>query len=184
MHKKALDTKVVTPDGSTEYEKNNNSNKYNWNEEFVQKMADKIFKWFNDDHTLWFYSDFPRIDLKITFNQFLRKMSEFPLVWDDIHSELKLITTTRLATAMLKNRVSVPGAIQALKNMGDKWNDKTDVNLNVKSIGELISDAWSDAEDIVAGKSDKLKEHKKAKVVAEPLTEEEKALICKDIDKL
>lgn len=136
-------------DIQTEYQLNLNSNKYSWNEAFVQKIADKIFNWFNSDKTLWFYSDFPRQDLHMTFNQFIRKMSEFPLIWDDIHNELKLMTTTRLAEAMLKNKISVPGAIQALKNMGDKWNDKSEVNLNVKSIGELIADAWSNTESVM-----------------------------------
>jgi len=168
------------PPLQTEYELNGNSKKYNWNEAFVQKVADKIFLWFNRDESLWFYSDFPRIDLKITFNQFCRKMSEYPLIWDDIHNELKLITTTRLAKAMLKEHISVPGAIQALKNMGERWNDKTDVNLNVKSIGELIQDAWSEAGT--------MKEEKKlAKPTPTPppeLTDEERAIIYKGIENL
>jgi len=179
---KAIETPVeqeVFPPLTTEYELNGNSNKYNWNENFVQKVADKIFLWFNRDESLWFYSDFPRIDLKMTFNQFVRKMSEFPLIWDDIHNELKLITTTRLAKAMLTERISVPGAIQALKNMGERWNDRSDVNLNVKSIGELISDAWAE--------SSEMKTEKKKLATPTPppeLTDEEREFIYKGIEKL
>lgn len=178
---KAIETPVekeVFHPLTTEYELNGNSNKYNWNEAFVQKVADKIFLWFNRDESLWFYSDFPRIDLKITFNQFVRKMSEFPLIWDDIHNELKLITTTRLAKAMLTERISVPGAIQALKNMGEKWNDKSEVNLNVKSIGELIQDAWAE--------SATMKAEKKLATPTPPaeLTDEEREFIYRGIEKL
>ncbi len=179
--------KAIVPEGSnpikTEFELNNNSNKYTWNESFVQKIADKIFSWFNSDETLWFYSDFPRTDLKMTFNQFIRKMAEYPLIWEDVHNELKLITTTRLAYAMLKNKVSVPGAIQALKHMGERWNDKTEINLNVKSIGELIEEAYGQSEATLEADKQASKSSKKQVWTApKPLTEEEKRELFEDLD--
>ena len=183
---KAIETPVekeVFPPLTTEYELNGGSNKYNWNEAFVTKVADKIYRWFKRDESLWFYSEFPGNDLDIKFRQFCEKMSEFPDIWNPVHEELKLLTTTRLAKAMLLNQISVPGAIQALKNMGERWNSGSDITLNVKSIGELIADAYTESEEMLDESKSSIKKSKTS-TPTPPLTEEEKALIFKDIDKL
>ncbi len=131
----------------TEYQLNGNSTKYNWNEEFAHKVADKMFNWFNNGKKLRFYSSFPRDDLKITYNQFIRKISEYPQVWDDVQKELDLITTTRLANGMLDGKLPAAPTVQALKHMGLKWNDKMEINHNVKSLGETIQDVWNELEN-------------------------------------
>src|ERR1017187_3223322 len=83
------------------FKENNNSTQYNYNEDFVAKVCQDIFKWFVENEHIYFYSIYPRKYLGITYDTFVRKFKEFPFIFNTIEKELDLITTERLATAML-----------------------------------------------------------------------------------
>src|ERR1035437_10506607 len=93
------------------YEDNNKSTKYNFNEDFATKVANEIFKWFVNNDDIYFYSEFPRKYMGLTYDFFMMKMREFPFIFNNIEKELKIITTERIASQMLKNKVNAYGAI-------------------------------------------------------------------------
>ena len=128
------------------YEENGNSSKYNWNEEFVIKVGERIFQWFVSNNNLYHWSTFARENLGMFFDEFVKRMSEYPFIWNKLHKELKLITDERIEATLLSTK-NAYGLTKALKFMGSKtWDDQTTININTKSIADQIGEAYDSLE--------------------------------------
>jgi hypothetical protein len=124
----------------TFYESNNNSKKYNWNEEFAEKVMEKLYKWFLDSSEI-FYTSFARTELQITHNAMVKRLQEYPEAWIDIRDELDYIVTERLFKQGSTGKIDRELTKLAMKHLGQKWNDATVVKME-HSVEDSLEQAY------------------------------------------
>lgn len=145
MTKKIKDPIIETPIEEFKvpsfYEENNKSTKYQWNEDFIIKVSSRLYQWFSQNPHRYFYNDFPAENMGVTWNFFYKKVIEYPLIWKNIETDLKRITTNRIATSAINGKANSQAALKALRHIGEIWSDESTINVNTKSISDQIKEA-------------------------------------------
>ncbi len=128
---------VKTP---TIYELNGNNKSYNWNEEFVTSVIEKLYAWFTKCDEV-FYTSFARTELNITHGSMCKRLQEFPQQWTEMRDELDVITTERLFRLGSTGKIDKELTKLALKHLGTRWNDAVTMKMEV-SIEEELERAY------------------------------------------
>lgn len=108
----------------TFFEKNGNSNKYNWSPEFAEEVLNELYNWYISDKQLIMYTSFARENLHMTYKNMVKKLQEFSTDWEDTKEEMDLLLTERLAENGLVGRLDKDIIKICLKHLGQKWQDK------------------------------------------------------------